>query len=189
MILPIYAYGHPILRKETQEIGPEYPDLKQYIQDLWETMYHSEGVGLASPQVGKDIRLFVVDTLQLDESELDPKDRDSNPIKQVFINPIILDETGKEIPMSEGCLSIPHIRESVTRNQDVTIEYYDENFQLQENTYTDFTARVIQHEYDHLEGVLFTDKLKPMKKKMIQKKLNKIAKGEVRTNYIMRFAK
>ena len=189
MILPIYAYGHPILRKETEEVGPEFPDLKQYIADLWETMYHSEGVGLASPQVGRNLRIFVVDTEQMNDEETAPEDREPNPIKKVFINPIIIDETGDEIAMAEGCLSIPHVRESVTRHDTVRIEYYDENFQLHEETYTDFTARVIQHEYDHIEGVLFTDKLKPLKKKMINKKLKKIAAGEVRTNYVMRFHK
>jgi len=183
MILPVYAYGHPILRKETEDIDANYPKLKELIADMWETMYHASGMGLAAPQIGRNIRLFLVDTEQIDE-----EDRDGmQAIKKVFINPEIIEEAGKEWPYEEGCLSIPHIRGSVKRPAQVRIEYYDENFQLHEEVYDGLTARVIQHEYDHIEGVLFTDLLQPLKKRLIKKRLDKIRKGKVDAPYHMVF--
>lgn len=197
MILPIVAYGDPVLREETEEIGEDYPKLKELIANMYETMYHAPGVGLAAPQIGLPIRLFVVDTVQIFEEDEDgqPKkkkrkstkeDKETGIIK-AFLNPIIIEETGKLWPYEEGCLSIPGIHEEVLRHEKVTIEYQNENFELVTETYDGITARVIQHEYDHLEGVLFTDKLKPLKKQLIKKRLDKVSKGEVDVNYRMKF--
>ena len=183
MILPVYAYGHPILRKETKDIDKDYPELKKLIEDMWETMYHAHGMGLAAPQIGRNIRLFLVDTEQIDE-----EDRNGmQAIKKVFINPEIIEESGKEWSYEEGCLSIPHLRGNVKRPSQVCIEYYDENFELKEEVYDGLTARVIQHEYDHVEGILFTDLLQPLKKRLIKKKLEKIKKGKVDASYRMVF--
>ncbi|HCQ29676.1 MAG TPA: peptide deformylase [Flavobacteriales bacterium] len=182
MILPIVAYGDPVLRKETEEIDKDYPDLDILINDMFETMYNAQGVGLAAPQIGKSIRLFIVDAEPFaeDEPELEG-------FKKVFINPIIVEEEGKEWKFNEGCLSIPGIREDVSRKPDITIEYYDENWNLKEEKYSGLAARIIQHEYDHIEGILFTDKLSPLKKQLIKSKLNNIAKGNIKVNYRMRF--
>ena len=182
MILPIVAYGDPVLRKETEEIDKDYPDLDNLIEDMFETMYKAQGVGLAAPQIGKSIRLFIVDAdpFAEDEPEL-------AGFKKVFINPIILEEEGKEWKFNEGCLSIPGIREDVSRKPDITIEYYDENWNLKEEKYTGLAARIIQHEYDHIEGILFTDKLSPLKRKLLKTKLNNIAKGNIKVGYRMRF--
>ena len=184
MKLPIYAYGHPILRKETEEIEEDYPKLDALLDDMFETMYYSKGMGLAAPQIGRNIRLFIVDTDQL---ERDPEDPTSVYIKEVFINPIILDESGKPWEYEEGCLSIPDVRGSVARAPKVRIEYYDANFELQDKIFDGITARVIQHEYDHLEGVLFVDLLKPLKKRFVQKKLDKIKKGRITAEYKLIF--
>ncbi|MCP4438663.1 MAG: peptide deformylase [Aureispira sp.] len=184
MILPIYAYGHPILRKETEEIDADYPNLDKLLENMYETMYKAKGMGLAAPQIGLNIRLFLIDTAQLDDQE------PGQPyIKAAFINPIIIEEAGKQWDYEEGCLSIPHIRGKVTRQPQIRIEYYDENFELQEKVFTGLTARVIQHEYDHIEGVLFTDLLKPIKKRLVKKKLEKIKVGHVDADYHMIFAK
>jgi peptide deformylase len=182
MILPIVAYGDPVLRKETEEIDKDYPDLDMLIEDMFETMYNAQGVGLAAPQIGKSIRLFIVDAdpFAEDEPELEG-------FKKVFINPIIIKEEGEEWKFNEGCLSIPGIREYVSRKPKITIEYYDENWNLKEETYDGLAARVIQHEYDHIEGILFTDKLSPLKRKLLKNKLNNIAKGNIKVNYRMRF--
>lgn len=197
MILPITAYGDPVLREETEEIGSDYPQLKELIANMYETMYHASGVGLAAPQVGLPIRLFVVDTVQMfeDDEEEEPKPKkkrkgakdEEQGIIKVFINPIVIEETGKLWAYEEGCLSIPGIREDVLRPEKVTIEYQNENFELITETYDGLTARVIQHEYDHIEGILFTDKLKPLKKQLIKKKLDKVSKGEVDVAYRMNF--
>lgn len=187
MKLPIYAYGHPILRKETEEIDENYPELAQLIEDMFETMYHTKGMGLAAPQIGKNIRLFLVDTEQLDTEERE--EEASEFIKEVFINPIILDESGKRWEYEEGCLSIPDIRGNVARQPKVRIEYYNANFELQDKIFDGITARVIQHEYDHLEGVLFVDLLKPIKKRFVQKRLNKIKEGKIDSEYKLVFAK
>lgn len=186
MIRPIIAYGDPVLRKKAVEIDEDYPDLKLVLEDMFETMYHSQGVGLAAPQIGLSIRLFVVDAAPfVDDDEEDTEGlRD---FKRVFINPIIIEETGKEWKFEEGCLSIPGIREDVSRNPDVIVEYYNENFELVEEKLTGLAARVVQHEYDHIEGVLFIDKINPLKKQLIKGKLADITKGNIKVNYRMKF--
>ena len=192
MILPIVAYGDPILKKDCEEIDENYPDLKQLISDMFETMYKAKGVGLAAPQIGKNIRLFIVDGSPFAEDEDeddDPRAEGIEHFKKVFINPIIEEEDGKEWPFQEGCLSIPKIRENVSRKPDITVSYYDENWELQEESYSGYAARIFQHEYDHIEGVLFTDYLSPLKRKLIQKKLNNITNGEIEIDYKMRFLK
>lgn len=188
MILPIVAYGSPILRTVGKEIGPDYPDLKKLIEDMWETMYASSGVGIAAPQINRDIRLFVIDSAQIFESQ-DDEDKGKYPdepgIKQVFINAHILEHGGNEWAYNEGCLSIPKIREDVYRNETVTIEYQDENFETFTKTFNGVTGRIIQHEYDHIEGKLFIDYLKPLKRRLLKGKLDDITKGKVRTDYRM----
>lgn len=192
MILPIVAYGADILRTTAKEITPDYPNLAKLIEDMWETMYASSGVGLAAPQINKDIRLFVVDSAQVFENqEEDEKGKypDEPGIKQVFINAKIKALDGKEWAYNEGCLSIPKIREDVMRNESVTMTYVDEQFKAHEKTFNGITARIILHEYDHTEGKLFIDYLKPLKKKMLQGKLSDISKGKVRADYKMIFPK
>jgi peptide deformylase len=185
MILPIVAYGDPVLRKKAADIDSTYPNLEQFIADMWETMYASNGVGLAAPQVGRSINLFVIDTEPFCADE--DSDTNETPVKKVFINPTILDETGDEWEFEEGCLSIPQIRENVWRNETLTISYMDEQFQTHTETYSGMAARVIQHEYDHCIGVLFVDHLSELKKRMLKNKLQKISKGDVEVNYRMRF--
>jgi len=192
MILPIVAYGAPVLRKVAGDITKDYPELDKLIADMWETMYYSNGVGLAAPQVNKDIRVFVIDTEQIFENlEDDEKGKypDEPGSKKVFINPHIIEFDGEDWPYNEGCLSIPKIREDVMRPETVVIEYLDENFNAHTSTFNGITARVIQHEYDHLEGKLFIDYLKPLRRKMLQGKLNDISKGKVRVDYKMIFGK
>ena len=192
MILPIVAYGDPILKKECEEIDEHYPNLKQLISDMFETMYKAKGVGLAAPQIGKNIRLFIVDGSPFaedEEDEDDPRAEGIENFKKVFINPIIEEENGKDWPFQEGCLSIPKIRENVSRKPDITVSFYDENWELKEESYSGYAARIFQHEYDHIEGILFTDYLSPLKRKLIQKKLNNITNGEIEIDYKMRFPK
>ena len=192
MILPIVAYGDPILKKDCEEIDENYKDLKQLISDMFETMYKAKGVGLAAPQIGKNIRLFIVDGSPFaedEDGEDDPRAEGIEGFKKVFINPIIEEEEGKEWPFQEGCLSIPKIRENVSRKPNITVSYYDENWVLKEESYSGYAARIFQHEYDHIEGILFTDYLGPLKRKMIQKKLNNISNGEIEIDYKMRFPK
>lgn len=192
MILPIVAYGADILRSTGKEITPDYPNLSKLIADMWETMYASNGVGLAAPQINKDIRLFVVDSVQIfDNQEDDEKGKypDEPGVKQVFINAQIKSLAGEEWPYNEGCLSIPKVREDVMRNESVTLTWVDEQFKPHEQTFNGITARVILHEYDHIEGKLFIDYLKPLKKKMLQGKLSDISKGKVRADYKMIFPK
>ena len=192
MILPIVAYGDPILKKECEEIDENYPNLKQLISDMFETMYKAKGVGLAAPQIGKNIRLFIVDGSPFaedEEDEDDPRAEGIENFKKVFINPIIEEEDGREWPFQEGCLSIPKIRENVSRKPDITVSFYDENWELKEESYSGYAARIFQHEYDHIEGILFTDYLSPLKRKLIQKKLNNITNGEIEIDYKMRFPK
>jgi len=184
MILPIVAYGDPVLRQETEEIQKNYPDLDLLIKDMFETMYASKGVGLAAPQIGLSIRLFIVDASGFNEDDEYPE---LENYKRIFINPIIVEETGKEWKFEEGCLSIPGIREDVSRKPDIVIEYYNEKFELIEETVDGIAARIIQHEYDHIEGILFTDKINPLKKRLIKGKLNDIAKGNIKVNYRMKF--
>lgn len=190
MILPIVAYGHPVLRKVAEDITPDYPGLAQLIEDMWETMYASSGVGIAAPQVNKSIRLFVVDSAQIFEAQ-DEDEKDEFPdapgIKKVFINARIVDTAGEEWKYNEGCLSIPKVREDVFRPEEITIEYVDEQFKPHRETYSGLSARIIQHEYDHIEGKLFIDHLKPLKRKLIKGKLDDISKGKVRVDYRMLF--
>jgi len=190
MILPIVAYGHPILRKMCIDIEPDYPDLYRLIEDMWETMYASNGVGLAAPQINKGIRLFVVDSRQIIQgmSEEEKKEYPGDDgIKEVFINARLVETQGEEWPYNEGCLSIPKIREDIFRPQKIGIEYYDENFTPKKRIYTGITARVIQHEYDHIEGKLFIDYLPLLKKKLLKGKLADISKGKVSVDYRMVF--
>lgn len=192
MILPIMAYGAPVLRKVCREITPDYPGLEKLITDMWETMYASNGVGLAAPQVNRDIRLFVIDSTQIFagmEEEEQKEYQDSPGVKQLFINAHIKEMDGKEWAYNEGCLSIPKIREDILRNEEVTIEYRDEQFQLHTTTFNGITARVILHEYDHIEGKLFIDYLTPFKRRLMKGKLDDIAKGKVSVDYKMAFAR
>ncbi|MBO9201100.1 MULTISPECIES: peptide deformylase [Niastella] len=192
MILPIVAYGADILRSKGKEITPDYPNLAKLIEDMWETMYASSGVGLAAPQINKDIRLFIIDSAQIFENqEEDEKGKypDEPGVKQVFINAQIKALDGEEWAYNEGCLSIPRIREDVMRNESVTLTYVDENFVAQEKTFNGLTARIILHEYDHIEGKLFIDYLKPFKRKLLRGKLDDISKGKVRADYKMIFPK
>ena len=192
MILPIVAYGANILRKEAVDISPDYPGLQKLIADMWETMYNSNGVGLAAPQINKDIRLFVMDSAQIFEHQEEDekgKYRDEPGIKKVFINAHVKSLHGDEWNYNEGCLSIPKIREDIMRPEEVTLEYEDENFELHTETFYGLTARIIQHEYDHIDGKLFIDYLKPLKKKMLQGKLNDISKGKIKVDYKMVFPK
>lgn len=190
MILPIVAYGNPVLRKVAEDIDAGYPELESLIGSMWETMYASNGVGLAAPQVNRPIRLFVVDSQQIIENlEEDEKDLypDDEGIKQAFINAHIKTLEGDLWSYNEGCLSIPKIREDVRRNETVTITYHDEKFEQHTRTFSGITARVILHEYDHIEGKLFIDYLPPLKKKLIKGKLNDIANGKIRVDYKMSF--
>ena len=191
MILPIIAYGDPVLRKVGVEIDKDYPNLEELLINMRETMDNAHGVGLAAPQIGKAIRLFLVDTSPFAEDE-DLEEEEQQflaDFDRVFINPKILDETGDEWAFNEGCLSIPEVREDVFRNDTVTIEYLDANFEKQTETLTGIAARVVQHEYDHIEGVLFTDKLSSLKKRLIKKKLDNISKGKIDPDYRMKFYK
>lgn len=182
MIFPIVAYGHPNLRKESVDIDKNYPDLEQFIADMFETMYVSNGVGLAAPQVNRNIRLFVIDATPYAEDF--PGETE---LKKVFINARIVEETGEEWAFNEGCLSIPDIREDVMRKPNIKIEYYDENFNFQSLPLKGVLARVIQHEYDHLEGILFVDRINPLRKIIIKRRLAEITKGLVKTDYRMIF--
>jgi peptide deformylase len=184
MILPIYAYGQPVLRKKSIPTTSDYPGLDTLMQDMWDTMYSAKGVGLAAPQVGKDIRLFVLDTTQLDKKEDNPEG-----IKRVFINAELSDESGDPWLYEEGCLSIPDIHVEIERNPVIRLKYFDAEWNEFTETFTGVNARVIQHEYDHIEGILFIDRMKPLKRRMINRKLEKIKKGEIETNHPMRFVK
>lgn len=179
MILPVTVYGDPVLRKKTEPITKEFPDLKGFVQNMFETMYNSDGVGLAAPQVGQAIRVFVLDTTHEDEDE-------PAGIRKAFINPVILEKSGDEWVMNEGCLSVPEIREDVLRPETVKIKYVDEDFVEHTEEYSGFTSRVIQHEYDHLEGIMFVDYLNPLKKRLLKSKLTAISKGKVLPKYKIR---
>ena len=191
MILPIVAYGTPVLKKEAVDVNYDYINLEQLIKNMWETMYASNGVGLAAPQIGVSIRLFIVDTIPF--SEDDGLDNDEieflRSFKKVFINPKIIKEDGELWDFNEGCLSIPDVREDVSRYQRVRIEFLDEYFNLQELVLKGLSARVVQHEYDHIEGVLFTDHLSSLKKRLLKNKLTSISKGDIQVDYPMKFPK
>ncbi|MBL7969212.1 MAG: peptide deformylase [Prolixibacteraceae bacterium] len=176
MIFPVTVFGDPVLRKKAEPITKDFPDLSGFIQNMFETMYNSDGVGLAAPQVGQAIRVFVLDTTHEDEDE-------PAGIKKAFINPVILEKSGDEWVMNEGCLSLPEIREDVVRPETVKIKYVDEKFNEFTEEYSGFTSRVIQHEYDHLEGVMFVDYLNPLKKRILKSKLTAISKGKVQPKY------
>jgi peptide deformylase len=182
MILPIYAYGQPVLKKLAHPIAPSYEGLEELIANMWDTMYHAEGVGLAAPQIGLSIRLFIIDTIQVMK-----EDKKAEGIKRVFINAEAIDEKGKLWTYEEGCLSIPDIRGDVERQEILTLKYMDENFIEHVETFEGINARVIQHEYDHIEGTLFTEKLKPLKKKLIKRKLAAIKKGNIKADYRLKF--
>ena len=188
MILPIIAYGANVLKTKAVNITSDFPDLKTLIDNMWETMYNANGVGIAAPQIGKSIRLFVVDAAPFSKDDEISDDEISTlkDFKKVFINPIMIEETGREWDFKEGCLSIPNIREDITRKEKITIKYYDESFKEIELTLEGLAARIVQHEYDHIEGVLFTDKLSSLKKKLIRGKLNDISNGKIQTEYKMR---
>lgn len=190
MILPIVAYGDPVLKKVAENIDASYPELSNLVADMFETMYHAKGVGLAAPQIGRSIRLFVVDGAPFADEEgeePDPKAKGIENFKKVFLNPTIIEESGLKWAFQEGCLSIPGVREKVYRHEKVTINYFDENWKEYTETFDGYAARIIQHEYDHLEGVLFTELVTPLKKKLIAKKLTNISIGNVRADYKMKF--
>lgn len=180
MKLPIIAYGDPVLRKKAVDITKDYPRLPELIENMFDTMYNASGVGLAAPQIGLSIRVFIADLTDKD----DPEFKD---FKKVFINAQILKEEGESWDFNEGCLSIPDVREDISRKPDVTLSYYDENWNHHTETFNGFKARVIQHEYDHIEGKLFTDKLSPLRKAMLKRRLDSISKGTIKVDYKMKF--
>ena len=181
MILPILSYGNPILKKVATDISPQYPNLDELIGNMWDTMYAAKGVGLAAPQIGLSIRLFVIDATPF----LDDENMDDFELK--FINPKIIEENGNLWEFNEGCLSIPEIREDVSRRSKIVIEYFDENFQSNKLKLSGLAARVVQHEYDHIEGILFIDHLSSLKKRLIKGKLNNISSGSIKVDYEMKF--
>ena len=189
MILPIIGYGDPVLRKVGEEITPDYPNLKETIANMYDTMYNAYGVGLAAPQVGLPIRLFIIDTTPFsdDEDMSEADQKKMNGFKRTFINAKIVKEEGEEWSFNEGCLSIPDVREDVYRKPTVTIEYCEEDFVMKTEVFDGLIARVIQHEYDHIEGILFTDKISSLKKRLIQKKLKNIIEGKTFQEYRMKF--
>jgi peptide deformylase len=189
MILPIVAYGDPVLRKECEDISKAYPNLENLLENMYETMYGASGVGLAAPQIGLPIRVFLVDASPFaDKDHMDAQELALvEGFKKTFINATILEEQGEEFAFNEGCLSIPDVREDVLRKPDITIEYYDESFTKHTQKYTGIIARIIQHEYDHIEGILFTDKLSSLKKRILKGRLTNISKGKANADYRMRF--
>ncbi len=182
MIYPIVAFGDPVLKKQSIDLTHDFPNLTQIISDMWETMNNAKGVGLAAPQIGLSFKLFILDSTRFDD-----KEKSKQGMKRVFINAEILEQDGTEWAYEEGCLSIPTIRENVSRKPIVRVKYQDENFEWHEETFDGMNARVIQHEYDHTRGILFTELLHPFKKRLIKGKLEKISKGEVSTDYRMKF--
>lgn len=191
MVLPIIAYGDPVLRKVGKDITKDYPKLDELILNMKETMKNAQGVGLAAPQIGKDIRLFLIDASPFAESdELEEEEKEFlKGFKRTFINAQIIEEEGEEWVFNEGCLSIPNINEDVSRNETIHIEYLDENFEKKTDSLSGLAARIFQHEYDHIEGVLFTDKLSSLKKRLLKKKLENISKGNIDVAYRMKFPK
>lgn len=191
MILPIIAYGNPVLKKKAKPIPEDYPKLKDLIQNMFDTMYNAKGVGLAAPQIGLPIRIFIVDASPFAEDDdlLETEQEGLKDFKKVFINPTILEETGNDWDFNEGCLSIPDVREDVFRKPKIKIEYFDQDFNKYVEELDGLAARVVQHEYDHIEGVLFTDKISTFKKRLIKGKLSNIEKGKVSVDYNMKFPK
>ena len=182
MILPVTAYGHPVLKKVAEEIDEDYPNLEQLIADMFETMYATEGVGLAAPQVNRSIRIFTVDP-----SPFADQIPGAENFKKVFLNPWITEITGEEELVEEGCLSIPNIREEVPRKSDIIMEYYDENWEYHEERFSGMLARILQHEYDHLDGVVFVDRISTLRKTLLKRKLQDITRGKVKVDYRMIF--
>lgn len=178
MIYPIYIYGHSLLRRKSKDIDKDYEGLDEFIENMFETMYRAEGVGLAAPQVGKNIRIFIVDGTAYAEDE--PQ---LEGFKKVFINAHIIEKDGEIIPMNEGCLSIPNIREDVDRESRIRIQYYDQNWEFQDEVMEGFKARIIQHEYDHLDGIMFTDKVSPIRRRLLKGKLASLGKGKFEADY------
>ena len=191
MVLPIVAYGNPVLKKKGQDVDPLAEDVQELIDNMWDTMYNASGVGLAAPQVGKSWRIFIIDPspFSADNSLSEEEKKELQSLKQTFINPKILDEDGNEWNFEEGCLSIPDVREDVFRKPEIKIAFQDSEGNTHEKHFSGVAARVIQHEYDHIEGVLFTDKLSGLKKRLIKGKLNAIAKGKIEVDYRMKFPK
>ena len=189
MILPIVAYGSNVLKVKASAVATSDPNLKKLIANMWETMYNANGVGLAAPQIGESKRLFVIDATPFAQDEELSKEEVEviNGFKQVFINPVMIAETGEEWDFTEGCLSIPNIREDVSRKKEITIQFLDEQLVEQKLTLNGLAARVVQHEYDHIEGILFTDRLSPLKRRLLKGKLSNISKGNVNSDYKMRF--
>ena len=185
MILPIYAYGQPVLKKVAEAISPDYPELKELIENMWETMYNAQGIGLAAPQIGLPIRMFMIDTVQLEDGD----GTGVNGMKQIFINAQKIEEGGKLWDYEEGCLSIPDVRGDVKRPAQIRLRYLDENFEEHEKVFSGMIARVIQHEYDHIDGILFTELLKPLKKRRVKRRLENIKKGQIEPDYRMRFTR
>lgn len=185
MILPIIAYGNPVLRRQADEIKPDYAGLEKLISDMWDTMYNAHGVGLAAPQIGLSIRLFIVDSLQLEEDE--ERETTQSGIKKVFINAQILNEAGEPWNYEEGCLSIPDIRAEVSRPDEIRIRYLDEKFSEHTEVFDGLNGRIIQHEYDHIEGKLFTDRISPLKKRLLKNRLDDISRGKIDVRYKMKF--
>lgn len=183
MIRPVYIYGSSVLRKVAQDITPEYPNIKELINDMFETMYHSDGVGLAAPQIGLSIRLFVIDATPFEEDDEEVKD-----FKRVFINAKIVERSGEKKLFNEGCLSIPNLREDVERDDVIRMQYLDENFEPHEEVFSGIRSRIVQHEYDHLEGILFTDKVSPIRRQLLRNKLAGITKGRFSIDYKFRLA-
>ncbi len=178
MVYPILIYGHPVLRKVAVDIDKDYPELDKLISDLFDTLYHSDGIGLAAPQIGKSVRIFVIDGSPLGDDE-----PEMAGFRKVFINAHITGKSGELKPMTEGCLSIPNLREEVNRENSVRIKYYDENWEAHDEVYEGYKARIIQHEYDHLDGILFTDKVNPLRRRLLKGKLTAISKGKFEVDY------
>ena len=191
MILPILAYGNPVLKKKAKNISNDFIKLNEFIENMWETMNNANGVGLAAPHVGLSFRVFIVDTSPFADSESMNKDEFElvSSFKKVFINPVIINETGNKWDFNEGCLSIPEVRADVKRPETILIKYFDEDFNQHQQSFNGIIARVVQHEYDHIEGILFTDKISPLKRKLLKSKLIDISKGKIKTDYKMKFSK
>jgi len=187
MIYPIYVYGMPVLRKVALDIDEDYPDLEQLIEDMYETMFEAEGLGLAAPQIGLPIRLIVIDGSRMDADDDDDERRELRGFKKILINPRIIEETGDEWEFNEGCLSIPGVREEVKRKPELFLRYQDENFVEKEERFEGIKARIIQHEMDHVNGILFTDRISPLRKRLLNKRLKEISKGKTEAAYKIRF--
>ncbi len=178
MVYPIYVYGHPVLRKVAEEITPDFPDLDRLIEDMFESMYSSDGLGLAAPQIGKSLRIFIVDGKPLEEEHPEMKE-----FKKVFINPQVVERKGDKVVMNEGCLSLPGLHEEVDRESEIRIKYYDAQWNFHDERYSGYLARVLLHEYDHLDGILFTDRLSPLRRRLLRGKLNDISRGRFDASY------